>query len=49
MTGCIRVQMLYGKKGSLFMCFTMRELGEDDSEKGGALSHLRPTCNLIDI
>ena len=27
----------------------VRELGEDDSEKGGALSHIRPTYNLINI
>ena len=38
-----------GNKGSLFPCFTMRELGEEDSEKGGALSHIRPMCNLINI
>ena len=38
-----------GNKASLFLCFSMRELGEDTSEKGGALSHLRLTCNLIDI
>ena len=40
---------LWGNKGSLFLCFTIRELGEDDCEKGGVLSHLRLTCNLIDI
>ena len=34
---------------NLFLCFIMRELGEDDCEKGGVLSHLRPTCNIIDI
>ena len=50
MCGCrsIDVDML-GNKGSLFPCFTMRELGEDDYEKGEALSYIRPTCNLIDI
>ena len=40
---------LRGNKGTLFLCFTVIELGEDGSEKGGALSHLRPTCNQIDI
>ena len=40
---------LRGNKGTLFLCFTMRELGEDGCEKGGTLSHLRPTCNLIVI
>ena len=38
-----------GDKGSLFPCFTMRELIEDGCGKGGVLSHIRPTCNLIDI
>ena len=41
--------VVWGNKGSLFPCFTMRELGEDDCEKGGALSHIRSTHNLIDI
>ena len=27
----------------------VRELGKDDSEKGGVLSHIRPTCNVINI
>ena len=40
---------LYGNKESLFPCFIMRELGEDDCEKGGALSHIRPTYTLIYI
>ena len=39
----------WGNKGSLFPCFTMREKGEDDCEKEEALSHIRPTCNLINI
>ena len=38
-----------GNKGSLFPCFNMGELGEDGCEIGGALSHLRPICNLINI
>ena len=38
-----------GNKERLFPCFTMRDLGEDDCEKGGALSYIRPTYNLIDI
>ena len=29
--------------------FEYDELGEDNCEKGGALSHIRPTCDLIDI
>ena len=41
--------VVWGNKGSLFSCFTMRELGEEDCKKGAALSHIRPTCNLIDI
>ena len=41
--------MRRGNKGSLFLCFSMSYLGEDDFENRGALSHLRPTCNLIDI
>ena len=41
--------VVWGNKMNLFLCFTMRELGEDDYEKGGVLSHLRPTCNIIDI
>ena len=41
--------IVWGNKGSLFPCFTMRELGEDGCEKGRALSHIRPTCYLIDI
>ena len=40
---------LWGNKKSLFICFTIRKLGEDDRKKGGVLSHLRPTHNLIDI
>ena len=39
--------VVLGKERSLFLCFTMRELGEDNCEKGGTLSHLIPTCNLI--
>ena len=38
-----------GNKRSLFPCFTMKELGEDGCEKGRALSHIRPTSNLIYI
>ena len=38
-----------GNKGSLFPCFTLRELREEGYEKGRALSHIRPICNLIDI
>ena len=41
--------VVWGNKRSLFPCFTMKELGEDSCEKGGALSHIGPTCNLIDI
>ena len=41
--------VIRGNKGSLFPCLTMGELGEDGREKGGALSHLRPMCNLINI
>ena len=33
--------MRVGNKGSLFLCFSMRLLGEYDCEKGGALSYLR--------
>ena len=40
---------LWGNKGILFLYFTTGKLGEDDFEKEGALSHLKPTCNLIDI
>ena len=40
--------IVWGNKGSLFPCFTKRELGEDICEKGRVLSHIRPTCNLID-
>ena len=51
MCGSVGVQTwLYGgNKERLFSCVTMRELGEDDYEKGGALSRIRPTYNLIDI
>ena len=35
-------------KGDYFYV-TLRELGEEDCKKGGALSHIIPTCNLIDI
>ena len=41
--------IIWGNKGSLFLCFTMRELGEADCEKGRVSSHIRLTCNLIDI
>ena len=41
--------IVWGNKMSLFPCFTIRELGEDSCEKGVALSHIRPTYNLIDI
>ena len=41
--------VVWRNKGSLFPCFTMRELGEDGCKKGEALSHIRSTCNLIDI
>ena len=41
--------IVLGNKGSLFPCFTRRKLGEDDCEKGGALYHIRPMCNLINI
>ena len=40
---------LWGNKVSLFLYFTIRKLGEDNCEKGGVVSHLRPTYNLIDI
>ena len=40
---------LWGNKGSLFLYFTIRKLGEDSYEKGGVMFHLRPTYNLIDI
>ena len=40
--------VVWGNKWSLFPCFTMIELGDDECEKMGALSHIRPTCNLID-
>ena len=29
--------------------FHYERLGKDECEKGGALSHIRPMCNLIDI
>ena len=28
---------VWGSKGSLFPCFTIRELGEDDCKKNGSL------------
>ena len=37
-----------GNKGNLFQYFSMGYLGEDDSEKGEALSHLKSNYNLID-
>ena len=49
MLGHLGVHMRMRNKGSLFLCFSMRLLGEDDCEKGGGLSHLRSTCNIIDI
>ena len=36
-------------RGAYFHVFTTRELGEEGCEKGGVLSHVRPTCNLINI
>ena len=47
---CERVEgFIWGNKGNLFSCLTMRELGEDSCEKMGVLSHIRSTCKLIDI
>ena len=36
--------IVWGNKGNVFLCFTMRELCEKGSEKGRVLSYIRLTC-----
>ena len=44
--GCLDVAVRgLGGSHSMFHC---EELGEEGWEKGRALSHIRPTCNLIE-